>query len=128
MAEWRNWSGSVVASPSAIESPTTEAELQRLVAAAAKVRVAGTGHSFMPLCATDGLMLSLADLNGDVELAPDGQSAWVPAGMAIGRLTEALWARGYSLINLISAYIFTLVRVIYVELIAEQERSGAETA
>ena len=99
MAEWRNWSGSVVAQPSAVESPTTEAELQRLVAAAAKVRVAGTGHSFMPLCATDGLLLSLSQLEGDIDVAADGQSVWVPAGMAIGQLTAALWERGFSLIN-----------------------------
>jgi len=97
--EWRNWSGSVIAAPSALERPTTEPELQQLVAAAAKVRVVGTGHSFMPLCATDGLMLSLADLEGEIEIAEDRQSAWVPAGMAIGALTAALWDQGFSLIN-----------------------------
>jgi FAD-linked oxidoreductase len=99
LAEWRNWSGSVVAQPSAIESPKTEAELQRLVAGAAKVRVAGTGHSFMPLCATDGLLLSLSQLEGELEVADDGQSVWCPAGMAIGKLTAALWELGFSLIN-----------------------------
>lgn len=99
MAEWRNWSGSVVAAPSAVETPKTEAELQRLVAAAAKVRVAGAGHSFMPLCATDGLLLSLSDLESGIEVAEDGQSVWVPAGMAIGKLTAALWELGFSLIN-----------------------------
>jgi FAD-linked oxidoreductase len=99
LAEWRNWSGSVVAQPGAVESPRTEAELQRLVASASKVRVAGTGHSFMPLCATDGLLLSLSALEGELEVAADGQSVWAPAGMAIGQLTEALWAMGFSLIN-----------------------------
>ena len=99
LAAWRNWSGSVVAAPSAIEHPRSEAELQSLVAAAAKVRVVGTGHSFMPLCATDGLMLSLAELEGELEIADDGRSAWVPAGMPIGVLTAALWAKGFSLIN-----------------------------
>lgn len=97
--EWRNWSGSVVAAPSAIERPRTEAELQGLVAGGAKVRVVGTGHSFMPLCATDGLLLSLSELEGEIEIAGDGQSVWVPAGMPIGRLTAALWALGHSLIN-----------------------------
>ena len=98
LAEWRNWSGSVVAEPQALASPKTEAELQGLVAKAQKVRVAGTGHSFMPLCATDGLLLSLSDLEGEIEVVGDG-TVWVPAGWAIGKLTEALWAKGLSLIN-----------------------------
>ena len=99
LAEWRNWSGSVVAEPRAIESPRTLPELQNLVATAAKVRVAGTGHSFMPLCATDDLLLSLFDLEGELEVADDGQSVWSPAGWPIGKLTDALWAKGFSLIN-----------------------------
>jgi FAD-linked oxidoreductase len=99
LPEWRNWSGSVVAQPTAIESPKTFAELQRLVAAAAKVRVAGTGHSFMPLCASEGLLLSLTDLEGQLEVADDRQSVWIPAGWPIGKATDALWAAGFSLIN-----------------------------
>ncbi|HZK99679.1 MAG TPA: D-arabinono-1,4-lactone oxidase [Caulobacteraceae bacterium] len=99
MPEWRNWSGSVVASPSRIARPRTEGELRDLVAAAARARVAGTGHSFMPLCETDGLLLSLTDMEGDLEVAGDRASAWVPAGWPIGRLTAALWERGLSLAN-----------------------------
>ncbi|HXV01537.1 MAG TPA: D-arabinono-1,4-lactone oxidase [Caulobacteraceae bacterium] len=99
MPQWRNWSGSVMASPERIERPRTEAELARLVAGARRVRVAGTGHSFMPLCETDGLLLSLAELAGPIEVAADRQSAWVPAGMSIGALTHALWEEGLSLAN-----------------------------
>jgi len=99
LGEWRNWSGSVACEPAAIESPTTLEALRRLVCGAAKVRVAGTGHSFMPLCATDGLLLSLSAMQGDLEVADDRRSAWIPAGWSISRLTEALWAEGLSLIN-----------------------------
>lgn len=99
MAQWRNWSGSVTAAPERIERPRTEAELAALVAGAAKVRVAGTGHSLMPLCETDGLLLSLAEMEGGIDVAPDRASAWVPAGMAIGDLTKALWDEGLSLAN-----------------------------
>ena len=66
MAEWRNWSGSVEAHPGLIARPRTEGEVQALVAGAAAVRVAGAGHSFMPLCATDGLLLDLSELEGDI--------------------------------------------------------------
>lgn len=99
MSEWRNWSGSVVATPALVAAPRTVAELQSLVARSAKTRVAGTGHSFMPLCATDGLLLRLGDLEGAVEIAADRRSAWAPAGWPIGVLTAALWKEGLSLAN-----------------------------
>ena len=99
MAEWRNWSGSVVARPETLARPKTEAELSAIIAAAGHVRVAGAGHSFMPLCQTDGVLVSLADLEGGVEVDSSEGTAWVPAGMPIGALTEALWANGFSLAN-----------------------------
>ncbi|QNA84359.1 FAD-binding protein [Sphingomonas sp. So64.6b] len=99
MSEWRNWSGSVVARPAEILRPTTEEELSRHVAQANKVRVVGAGHSFMPLCETDGLLLNLDALEGSIEIAPDGLSGWAPAGWSLARLTRALWDKGYSLPN-----------------------------
>jgi len=99
MAAWRNWSGSVSASPRALARPRTEAELQDIVRDATALRVAGAGHSFMPLCETDGVLVSLDALEG--ELSPgDGEGrVWAPAGWSLARLTEALWARGLSLPN-----------------------------
>lgn len=99
MADWRNWSGSVVAAPVELAAPRSLSELSALVARAGQVRVAGAGHSFMPLCATDGMLISLADLEGELEVAADRQSAWAPAGWPISRLTEALWKKGLSLAN-----------------------------
>lgn len=97
--EWKNWSGSVQAQPSRLATPRTEDELATIVRGAAKVRVVGAGHSFMPLCATTGVLLSLAELDSAIEVAPDQASAWVPAGWSLKRLTAALWERGYSLPN-----------------------------
>ena len=99
MAEWRNWSGSVVAAPAELAAPRSMAELSALVARADRVRVAGAGQSFMPLCETDGVLVFLADMEGDLEVAADRQSVWTPAGWPIARLTEALWAEGLSLAN-----------------------------
>ncbi|HEY7640479.1 MAG TPA: D-arabinono-1,4-lactone oxidase [Steroidobacteraceae bacterium] len=96
---WKNWSGSVQAQPSRLASPRTEDELATIVRGAAKVRVVGAGHSFMPLCATPGVLLSLAELDSPIEVDADGASAWVPAGWSLKRLTAALWERGYSLLN-----------------------------
>jgi FAD-linked oxidoreductase len=99
MAAWRNWSGSVTAQPASIERPRTLGDLQTLVADATRVRVTGAGHSFMPLCETDGVLLHLAGLEGEIAVCDDGLSAWVPAGWPIHRLTAALWERGLSLAN-----------------------------
>ncbi|PXA87156.1 FAD-linked oxidoreductase [Nostoc sp. 3335mG] len=97
--EWRNWSRSVSARPAQFEKPRTEAELAALVASARKVRVTGAGHSFMPLCETDGTLINLADYEVRIEIAPDRKTVWAPAGWGLDRLTAALWAEGLSLIN-----------------------------
>jgi len=99
MSQWSNWSGSVAARPARIAHPTTEAALAALVAGADKVRVAGAGHSFTPLCETDGLLLSLSDLEGDLVVSADRSRAWAPAGWSLAKLSAALWAQGLSLIN-----------------------------
>ena len=66
---------------------------------ARKVRAVGAGHSFVPLCATDGTLIQLGDLGAGVELAPDGRSAWAPGGWSLERVAGALWELGRSLPN-----------------------------
>lgn len=99
MAAWSNWSGSVKAAPAEFRRPTTEAELAELVRRARKVRVVGAGHSFMPLCETDGLLLSLEALDGELEVSADRRTVSAPAGWSLKRLTAALWDEGLSLPN-----------------------------
>jgi FAD-linked oxidoreductase len=99
MAAWTNWSGSVQSRPSEIARPKTEAELAAIVSRARNARVAGAGHSFMPLCETEGVLFSLSDLEGAVEVSADKTRAWAPAGWSLAKVTEALWREGVSLIN-----------------------------
>ena len=99
MTPWRNWSGSVTAAPAEIARPRTEAELAAIVSRARKLRVVGAGHSFMPLCETDGTLVSLADMDGALEVNADRTRAWAPAGWSLARLTAALWQEGAALIN-----------------------------
>ncbi|MDZ4690351.1 D-arabinono-1,4-lactone oxidase [Terricaulis sp.] len=99
MAQWRNWSGSVTARPARLATPRTEAELADIIRAASKVRVVGAGHSFMPLCETDGALVSLSELEGAVESSADRSRVWAPAGWSLAKLTAALWEEGLSLIN-----------------------------
>jgi FAD-linked oxidoreductase len=99
MTGWNNWSGSVAASPRLIARPRDAAELAALIVQATKVRVVGAGHSFMPLCETSDLLLSLADYEGAIDIAPDRRTVWAPAGWSLKKLTAALWDEGLSLIN-----------------------------
>ena len=99
MTEWRNWSGSVVAHPASLSRPRDEDELASLVRQARRVRVVGAGHSFMPLCETDGVLVSLDRMEGDLIVAPDRETVEAPAGWSLKRLTEHLWAEGLSLSN-----------------------------
>jgi FAD-linked oxidoreductase len=97
--QWKNWSGSVSATPRQIARPKTETELAALVAQARNVRVVGAGHSFMPLCETDGTLLSLAELEGGISFNADKSRVWAPAGWSLAKLTAALWDEGVSLFN-----------------------------
>ncbi|MGE0536101.1 MAG: D-arabinono-1,4-lactone oxidase [Pirellulales bacterium] len=102
-ATWTNWSGSVTCHPRQIARPASEAQLCELIAAANEaqrtVRVAGTGHSFTPLCATDDLLISLDDLQGLISVDAAGSTATLWAGTKIARATELLLERGWSLEN-----------------------------
>lgn len=95
---WSNWSGSV-ASRATVLHPRDEAELARAIAGARLVRATGAGHSFMPLCASDDLIVSLADMDGALVVAPDRTTARAPAGWSLKRLTAALWDEGLALAN-----------------------------
>lgn len=95
---WSNWSGGVTA-PAAVRRPQSEDELASLVRGARKVRATGAGHSFMPLCESDGLIVSLDSLAGELSIAADRRTARIPAGWSIRRLTAALWDEGLALAN-----------------------------
>ena len=95
---WSNWSGSVAASGQ-VARPRSEDELAMLVRSAQKLRATGAGHSFMPLCESDELIVSLGDMAGALRVAADRRTARIPAGWSIRRLTAALWEEGLALAN-----------------------------
>lgn len=105
---WSNWSGSVVCTPQTIEAPRSEEALAAAVAGAARaertVRVVGSGHSFTPLCATDGLLLSLDKLQGMIATEhnehSDEQTATFWAGTKIHAMGEPLLQAGLAMENM----------------------------
>lgn len=101
---WSNWSGNVTSAPQLIAMPTTEAELVTLVQQAAhgrrSLRIVGTGHSFVPLCATDDLLLSLDHLQGLMSASPLDGTATFWAGTKLHALGDPLWQQGLALANM----------------------------
>lgn len=100
---WTNWSGLVHCQPQQIARPRSEDEIIALVQGAAAanqtVRVAGTGHSFTALCATDELLLSLEGLRGVETVDSTSGQADVWSGTKIHDLGEPLAAAGWALAN-----------------------------
>jgi FAD-linked oxidoreductase len=100
MNSWSNWSGGVRATPAAIATPASETELTAIVRAAAKgVRVAGSGHSFTPICQTSGTLISLDGMQGIVSVDAVAQTATVKAGTKIHALGRPLFDAGFGLKN-----------------------------
>ena len=95
---WSNWSGSVTAS-GPVARPQSEDELAALIRSAHRMRVTGAGHSFMPLCESGELIISLEDMPGVIRIAADRRTAHIPAGWSIRRLTAALYDEGLALAN-----------------------------
>jgi FAD/FMN-containing dehydrogenase len=103
MTTWTNWAGNVTATPQRYAAPTTIDALRQEVATAAargwSIRVHGAGHSFAPICATDGLLLNLDHLAGIEAIDPATGDATVLGGTRIFAMGEPLLAAGRALAN-----------------------------
>ena len=102
-ATWTNWSGRITCAPQTIAAPKSESELIEIIRQASrngsKVRVAGAGHSFVPLCATDGVMISLDQMQGVLSTDSQTMTATLWAETKIYQIGEPLLAAGMALEN-----------------------------
>jgi FAD-linked oxidoreductase len=104
MASWENWSGSVSCKPARIAYPATQAEIVAIVKDCRKrnvpLRVVGSGHSFTPLVRTDGVIMSLDNYSGVVQVDYANNQATVLAGTKLKKLGEDLFRCGLAQPNL----------------------------
>src|SRR5258708_31767619 len=81
---WRNWVGNQSFIARHKGEPGSEDELAALVHEASRrnlgVRVAGSGHSFTPVVATSGLLLSLKNMQGVIGADLDRKRVTVRVG------------------------------------------------
>ena len=101
--DWSDWSGRQHCTPARVLRPATEDELAEGVRAAASdglvVRPVGSGHSFTPLCVTDGVQVDLSRLDRLLDV-DDAGVATAQAGITLHALSAALHQRGRALENL----------------------------
>jgi FAD/FMN-containing dehydrogenase len=102
---WKNWAGNVVCQPRVTAVPRDEPAViscvERAARAGSGLRVAGSGHSFTPLCATAATLVSLERLQGliAVDRSATAPTATAWAGTTIAQLGEPLRAAGVALEN-----------------------------
>jgi L-gulono-1,4-lactone dehydrogenase len=103
-ATWRNWAGNESARPCRIAVPRSTHEVadevRKAAAAGLTVRMAGTGHSFTPVAATDGVLLRPGALTSIRSVDAAAGLVTVEAGCPLQVLNASLLARGLSLANM----------------------------
>ncbi|GAA2604702.1 D-arabinono-1,4-lactone oxidase [Dactylosporangium fulvum] len=99
---WANWAGNQTARATRVAHPETQAELGEVLRAAAgeglRVKAVGSGHSFTPAAATDGLRVELDRMTSLVRV--EGDLVTVQAGMPLAKLNATLAAHGLAMPNL----------------------------
>ena len=102
--QWTNWSQSVRATPRRIVAPASEEALSEIVQEANRggynLRATGSGHSFVPLCASNDLILSLDNLQGILSIDSAAREATIWAGTKLHQLGTQLWEAGLALENM----------------------------
>ncbi|HEX3432223.1 MAG TPA: D-arabinono-1,4-lactone oxidase [Rhizomicrobium sp.] len=99
--KWSNWSGGVKCRPKTVAAPGNEIDLAGAIRTAEDpVRAAGSGHSFTPLCASDGVLLDLAAFSGLKTVSLDPPAATFLAATPLWATGPALYAKGLALNNM----------------------------
>ena len=95
-----NWAGNVVFRAARAHRPESVPELQRIVAAADRVRAVGTGHSFNRVADTGGDQVCVAGLPRELEVDTARSTVRLSAGTRFGELVGPLHQAGFALHNL----------------------------
>lgn len=95
----KNWAGNLEYAATRVATPSSVEEIANLVREEGPVKALGTRHSFSEIADTDGLLVSLENLNG-IELGED--SVRIGAGVRYGDLAPVLHREGRALRNLAS--------------------------
>lgn len=101
---WRNWAGTVTATPVAVHHPQDLTEAAEALSTAERngwtVRALGSGHSFTPVAAPTGMALDLSAWRGIEHADPGTGLVTVRAGTRLHELNAELDRIGLAMPNL----------------------------
>jgi FAD-linked oxidoreductase len=103
-ATWRNWAGTATATPARWCRPVNAEQIAATIREAARdglpVRALGSGHSFTPAAATDGVAIDLSGWTGIVAADPATNQVTVRSGTTLHELNAGLDRLGLAMTNL----------------------------
>ncbi len=98
LPEWRNWAGNVRCLPHVYATPETESEIVELVKySLPPIKVVGAGHSFSPVAASNGTLISLDRFARVLRVDKDRRQVEVQAGIRLVELSRVLHEHGLAL-------------------------------
>ncbi|MEM8863796.1 MAG: FAD-binding protein, partial [Chloroflexota bacterium] len=104
MKTFSNWSGNLQFAPQSIRYPDSLEAIVDLVnearEAGRRVRLVGSGHSWMPLIETEDVLVSLDNWQGVESVDANAQTAVVRAGSKLSNMGAELFEHGFALANM----------------------------
>ncbi|MFC8240344.1 FAD-binding protein [Streptomyces chartreusis] len=99
-----NWAGNITYSAKELHRPYSIDAVSALVAASARVRVLGSGHSFNEIAepGPEGVLLSIADLPPVIDVDRTARTVRVSGGVRYAELARTVYAHGLALPNMAS--------------------------
>ncbi|MFC8359800.1 FAD-binding protein [Streptomyces griseorubiginosus] len=99
-----NWAGNITYSAKELHRPHSLDAVRDLVAASARVRVLGSGHSFNEIAepGPEGVLLSIADLPPVIDVDTAARTVRVSGGVRYAELARTVHAHGLALPNMAS--------------------------
>lgn len=102
--QFKNWAGNQVCLPESQQRPDSVEAISKVIQQASeagtRVKAVGAGHSFTAAACTDGVLLSLDDLNGVIDINLEKKQVTVDAGIRLFDLNDELAAVGLAMPNL----------------------------
>jgi len=99
--KWSNWSGGVTSKPKQVVAPKDDVALAAAIRSTTDtIRAPGSGHSFTPICASDGMIVDLAAFTGLKSVNKEKLTATFGAATPLWAIGPALLKEGLGLQNM----------------------------
>lgn len=98
----QNWAKNITFSSQNFVEIENITQLQKIIESSNKLKVVGTGHSFSEIADTTGTLVSLKNLDSEIEIDEISQTVKVAAGTSYANLAKYLEKNGWAVANLAS--------------------------